>query len=45
MSMLNGLNYTDNDFTSMSIKGCSVVDYCLISHDSLSVRFQCVTCY
>jgi hypothetical protein len=38
MFMLNGRNYThcDNDFTSISEKRCSAVDYCLISHDSLS---------
>ena len=35
--ILNGRNYNTNDFTSVSVKGLSVVDYCLISHESLSV--------
>ncbi len=35
--ILNGRNYTTNDFTSVSTKGCSVVDYCLVSHSDLSM--------
>ena len=35
MCILNGRNYTVNDFTSVSVKGCSVVDYCLVSHEHL----------
>ena len=35
MCMLNGGNYICNDFTSISTKGHSVVDYCLVSHDNL----------
>ena len=37
MCILNGRNYVTNDFTSISTKGCSVVDYCLLSHDNLSL--------
>lgn len=35
MCMLNGRNFIHNDFTSVTVKGCSVVDYCLVSHDAL----------
>ena len=34
--MLNGRNCIKNDFTSVSSKGCSAVDYCIASHDQLS---------
>ena len=34
--ILNGRNEVRKDFTSVSTKGCAVVDYCLISHDALS---------
>ncbi len=34
--MLNGRNFVKNDFMSVSVKGCSVVDYCLVSHENLS---------
>ena len=37
MCMLNGRNFINNDFTSISTKGCSVVDYCLVSHDNLQM--------
>ena len=37
--MLNGRNCIKNDFTSVSGKECSVVDYCIASHDQLS-NFQ-----
>jgi len=37
MCMLNGRNFVQNDFTSVSTKGCSVVDYCLLSHDNLQI--------
>ncbi|XP_060597913.1 uncharacterized protein LOC132751716 [Ruditapes philippinarum] len=33
--ILNGRNFTKNDFTSVSVKGASVVDYCLVPHDSM----------
>ena len=36
MFILNDRNYLRNDFTSVSMKGLSVVDYCLVSHDALS---------
>jgi len=36
MCMLNGRNSARNDFTSISVKGCSVVDYCIVSHDQLN---------
>ena len=35
--MLNGRNFELNDFTSISVKGSSVVDYCLVGHDNLSL--------
>jgi hypothetical protein len=35
MCILNGRNYFVNDFTSLSVKGCSIVYYCLVSHESL----------
>ena len=41
--MLSGRNYIQNDFTSVSSKGCSVVDYCIASHDQLN-DFQHFTC-
>ena len=33
--ILNGRNYAKNDFISVSVKGSSAVDYCLISHENL----------
>ena len=36
MCILNDRNYLRNDFTSVSMKGLSVLDYCLVSHDALS---------
>ena len=35
MCILNGRNCINNDFTSISTKGLSVVDYCLVSHEVL----------
>ena len=35
--MLNGRNFVKNDFTCVRPQGRSVVDYCLISHDSLAL--------
>ncbi|XP_053403285.1 uncharacterized protein LOC128558364 [Mercenaria mercenaria] len=37
MCMLNGRNFTKNDFTSISSKGSSVVDYCIIPHEKLDI--------
>lgn len=37
MCMLNGRNNVCNDFTSISSKGNSVVDYCFVSHDKLAL--------
>ncbi|XP_060589316.1 uncharacterized protein LOC132744577 [Ruditapes philippinarum] len=34
--MLNGRTNSSNEFTSVSVKGSSVVDYCVVTHDSLS---------
>ena len=34
--ILNGINCLTNDFTSVSGKGLSVVDYCFVSHETLS---------
>ena len=36
MCVLNGRNCLKNDYTSISTKGCAVVDYCLVPHDSLN---------
>ena len=33
--MLNGRKFVKNDFTSVSGRGSAVVDYCIVSHDSL----------
>ena len=35
MCMKNGRKCINNDFTSVSIKGLAVVDYCFVSHDVL----------
>ena len=35
MCILNGRNCTSNDFTSISTKGSSVVDYCFVNHEDL----------
>ena len=40
MYNLNGRNYLNTGFTSVSVKGSSVVDNCLVSHESLPV-FSC----
>ena len=40
MCMLNGRNYICNDCTSISTKGHSVVDYCLVNHDNLQHEFN-----
>ena len=36
LCILNGRNSVKNDFTSISVKGCSVVDYCITPYDSLN---------
>ena len=33
LCILNGRNSDRNDFTSISVKGCSVVDYCITPYD------------
>lgn len=35
LCMVNGRVWSSNDFTSMSVKGSEVVDYCNVSHASL----------
>lgn len=35
--ILNGRSFISYDFTSMSIKGKAVVDYCIVSHDGLDL--------
>ena len=35
--ILNGRNFLKNDFTCIRPQGCSVVDYCLVSHDCLNM--------
>ena len=37
LCMLNGRNNTANDFTSISSRGCSVVDYCLVGYEKLDI--------
>ena len=37
MCILNGRNTVTNDFTSVSSKGTSVVDYCIVNHEDLSM--------
>ena len=37
MCMLNGRNCIKNDYTSVSTKGASVVDYCVIRHEHLEM--------
>ncbi|CAC5415626.1 unnamed protein product [Mytilus coruscus] len=34
---LNGKNFVNNDFTYISTKGCSVVDYCIVPYDNLNL--------
>ena len=36
MCILNGRNSVRNEFTSISVKGCSVVDYFITPYDSLN---------
>jgi hypothetical protein len=36
MCLLNGRTYIKDDFTFISPKGCAVVDYCIVAHDSLN---------
>jgi hypothetical protein len=35
--VLNGRNFVKNDFTSVSVKGCSVVDWCIIQQEYLQM--------
>ncbi|CAG2201726.1 unnamed protein product [Mytilus edulis] len=35
LCLLNGRNYIHNDFTSISTKGSSVVDYCIVPYENL----------
>lgn len=35
--ILNGRNFVNNDFTCVSTKGCSVVDYCIVPYDNLNL--------
>ena len=35
LCILNGRKYTSNDFTSVSTKGRSVVDYCIVPHECI----------
>ena len=39
MCVLNGRNSKQNDFTSISVKGTSSVNYCLVPYESLE-RFD-----
>jgi len=36
LCILNGRNSVKNDFRYISVKGCSVVDYCITPYDSLN---------
>ena len=35
--ILNGRNFVNNDFTCISTKGCSVVDYCIVRYEYLNL--------
>ena len=35
--ILNGRNFINNDFTCISTKGCSVVDYCIVPYEYLNL--------
>ncbi|VDI17339.1 Hypothetical predicted protein [Mytilus galloprovincialis] len=35
--ILNGRNFVNNDYTFVSTKGCSVVDYCIVPYDNLNL--------
>ncbi|CAG2218028.1 unnamed protein product [Mytilus edulis] len=35
--ILNGRNFVNNDYTCVSTKGCSVVDYCIVPYDNLNL--------
>ena len=37
LCVLNGRNFITNDFTRIGSTGCSVVDYCIVTHDQLSM--------
>jgi hypothetical protein len=37
MFVLNGRNTIQNDYTSISTKGCAVVDYCIVSQEFLNI--------
>jgi len=37
MCILNGRNYVNNDYTSVSVKGSAVVDYCIVHQDNLDM--------
>lgn len=37
LCLLNGRNFVHNDYTSVSAKGSSVVDYCIVNQDTLSL--------
>lgn len=37
MCLLNGRNSTSNDYTSISVKGRSVVDYCFVPYDDVDM--------
>ena len=39
LCILNGLNFTENNFTSISQRGCAVVDYCIVQYEELD-RFS-----
>jgi hypothetical protein len=42
--ILNGRKFLNNDFTCISTKGCSVVDYCIVPYDYLNIFDKfCVT--
>lgn len=35
LCILNGRNYVNNDYTSVSVKGKAAVDYCIVPYDCL----------
>ena len=46
LCILNGRNLKHNDFTSISPRGCAVVDYCLVPYEQLehSSDFKVIRC-
>ena len=44
MCILNGHNCSSNDLTCITSTGCSVVDFCLVSHEDLPIYSEFKVC-